>query len=160
MMRKAPNPFLATVGLRIEPLPVDAGVQFRLADDVLGTMPLAFFKAVEDTVQQTLQQGLFGWQVTDCRVTLTHTGYAPRQSHAHQGFSKSMSSTGADFRGLTPLVAMSALKLAGTRVCEPIHRFHLEIPTDTFGATAPLLARVHAIPGSAEHARFLVRAGG
>jgi ribosomal protection tetracycline resistance protein len=146
MMRDETNPFLATVGLRIEPAPIDTGVEFRLAGEVLGTMPLAFFKAVEDTVEQALHQGIHGWQVTDCKVTMTHSGYAPRQSHAHQGFSKSMSSTGADFRGLTPLVLMSALKRAGTRVHEPIHRFHLEIPADTFGATVPVLTRLRAVP--------------
>jgi len=57
-----------------------------------------------------------------------------------------MSSTGADFRGLTPLVVMSALKLAGTVVCEPIHRFHLELPADTLAPTLPVLARLHAVP--------------
>jgi ribosomal protection tetracycline resistance protein len=117
---------------------------------VLGTMPIAFFKAVEDTVLEALRQGLQGWQVTDCRITMTHSGYLPRQSHAHQGFDKSMSSTGADFRGLTPLVLMSALRQAGTTVCEPVHRFRLEIPADTFGTTAPVLAHVRAVPQTQE----------
>jgi ribosomal protection tetracycline resistance protein len=107
-------------------------------------MPHAFYKAVEDTVHETLRQGLHGWQVTDCRVTLTHTGYYPRQSHAHQGFSKAMSSTGADFRGLTPLVLMEALKAAGTAVYEPLQRFHLELPADSFGAMASALAQLQA----------------
>lgn len=145
VMHKAPNPFLATVGLRIDPAPLGSGVQFRLEVE-LGSMPYAFFKAVEDTVSETLRQGLHGWQVTDCTVTMTHSGYAPRQSHAHQRFDKSMSSTGADFRGLTPLVVMGALERAGTRVYEPMHRFQLEIPADTFGAALPVLARLRAVP--------------
>jgi ribosomal protection tetracycline resistance protein len=145
MMGKAPNPFLATVGLRIEPAAVDSGVEYRLEVE-LGAMPRAFHKAVENTVRETLHQGIYGWQVTDCTVTMTHSGYAPRQSHAHQGFDRSMSSTGRDFRNLTPLVLMSALKQAGTRVYEPIHRFHLEIPTDTLGPTLPALVRLHAVP--------------
>jgi ribosomal protection tetracycline resistance protein len=78
-------------------------VEYRREASVLGTMPRAFSKAVEETVHEALQQGLYGWQVTDCTVTMTHSGYLPRQSHAHQGFAKEMSSTGADFRGLTPL---------------------------------------------------------
>jgi ribosomal protection tetracycline resistance protein len=41
---------------------------------------------------------------------------------------------------------MSALEQAGTTVCEPIQRFRLEIPADTFGVTAPLLARLQAVP--------------
>ena len=144
---QAPNPFLATVGLNLEPGAIGTGVQFGLAVEP-GAMPLAFFRAVEDTVRQTLQQGLFGWQVTDCAVTMTHSGYSPRQSHAHQGFSKGMSSTGADFRGLTPLVVMSALRQAGTMVCEPVHRFHLEAPADLLGPLMPVLSRLGAVPGT------------
>ncbi|MFI6811764.1 GTP-binding protein [Nonomuraea sp. NPDC050328] len=142
---KAPNPFLATVGLRVDPAPPGSGVRFRLGVS-LGAMPYAFFKAVEDTVLETLTQGLYGWQVADCTVTMTHSGYSPRQSHAHARFDKAMSSTGADFRGLTPLVLMAALRRAGTRVHEPIHRFRLELPADTLGAVLPALARVRAVP--------------
>ncbi|MFJ4817420.1 GTP-binding protein [Streptomyces sp. NPDC088801] len=144
-IKKDPNPFLATVGLRVEPAPVGSGVAFRLEVE-LGAMPYAFFKAVEDTVRETLDQGLHGWQVTDCVVTMTHSGYWPRQSHAHQGFDKSMSSTGADFRGVTPLVLIEALRRAGTRVHEPMHRFRIEAPADTLGALLPVLAQLAAVP--------------
>ena len=74
----------------------------------------------------------------------------PRQSHSHQGFAKEMSSTGADFRGLTPLVLMSALKQAGTVVCEPIHRFRLEVPAEVLGPALSALARLQAVPGIPE----------
>ena len=40
---------------------------------------------------------------------------------------------------------MSALKQAGTVVCEPMHRFRLELPADTLAATWPVLARLHAV---------------
>ncbi|MCZ0998111.1 hypothetical protein O1M63_08045 [Streptomyces mirabilis] len=126
--------------MRVDPAPVGSGVEFRLEVE-LGAMPYAFFKAVEDTVKETLAQGIHGWQVADCTVTMTHSGYWPRQSHAHQGFDKSMSSTGADFRGLTPLVVMDALRAAGTQVYEPMHRFRLEAPADTLGAVLPVLAK-------------------
>ncbi|KMS88978.1 GTP-binding protein [Streptomyces regensis] len=143
--KKDANPFLATVGLRVDPAPPGSGVAFRLEVE-LGAMPYAFFKAVEDTVRETLGQGLHGWQVTDCAVAVTQSGYSPRQSHAHQGFDKSMSSTGYDFRGLTPLVLVEALRRAGTLVHEPVHRFRLEAPADTLGALLPVLARLGAVP--------------
>jgi ribosomal protection tetracycline resistance protein len=139
------NPFLATVGLRLDPLPEGSGVLFRLEIEP-GALPLAFLRAVEDTAYLTLRQGLYGWQVTDCAVTMTHSGYCPRQSHAHAHFDKTMSSTGADFRGLVPLVVMDALKRAGTEVHEPVQRFHLEVPADTTGAVLPVLARLRAVP--------------
>src|SRR5919202_1180641 len=144
-MREPPNPFLATVGLRIEPAPVGSGVEFRIEAE-LGSMPLAYFRAVEDTVRETLRQGLYGWEVTDCTVTTTHSGYLGKHGLGHQYFNKSISSTGEDFRGLTPLVLMSALEEAGTVVCEPIHRFRLEAPADTLGPVLAALARRHAIP--------------
>ncbi|KUN79457.1 GTP-binding protein [Streptomyces bungoensis] len=143
------NPFLATVGLRVEPAPPGAGVAFRLEVE-LGSMPYAFFKAVEDTVRETLGQGLHGWPIPDCTVTMTHSGYSPRQSHAHQRFDKSMSSTGHDFRGLTPLVLTEALRRAGTRVHEPVHRFRVEAPADTLGVLLPVLTRLGAVPAATE----------
>jgi ribosomal protection tetracycline resistance protein len=144
-LREPPNPFLATVGLRIEPAAGGSGVEVRLEVE-LGSMPPAFFRGVEDTVRETLRQGIYGWEVTDCTITMTHSGYLARHSHAHQGFAKEMSSTGGDFRNLTPLVLMSALEQAGTVVCEPIHRFHLEVPAETLGPVVSALARLHAVP--------------
>ena len=108
-------------------------MEFRLEVE-LGSIPLSFHKAVEDTVKATLQQGIYGWQVNDCTVTMTHSGYS------------SVSSTAGDFRHLTPLVLMSALKQAGTNVYAPMHRFYLEIPADTFGRILPVLARLRAVP--------------
>ncbi|MET4927210.1 TetM/TetW/TetO/TetS family tetracycline resistance ribosomal protection protein [Streptomyces sp. PSRA5] len=145
IMGKEPNPFLATVGLRVEPAPPGSGVEFRLEVE-LGSMPYAFMKAIEDTVRATLNEGLYGWAIPDCVVVLTRSGYAPRQSHAHGSFDKSMSSTGGDFRLLTPLVLMAALKDAGTIVCEPMHHFRLDVLADTFGAVLPALVRRRAVP--------------
>jgi ribosomal protection tetracycline resistance protein len=143
--KKDGNPFLATVGLRVDPAPIGSGIGFRREVE-LGAMPYAFFKAVEDAVHETLGQGLYGWQVTDCTVTMTHCGYSPRQSHAHQRFNKSMSSTGADFRGVTPPVLFEALRRAGTRVYEPVHRFRVEAPADTLGTLLPALTALRAVP--------------
>jgi len=140
MRGAASNPFVATVGLRIDPAPPQSGVTFRSEVVKTETIPLfiykaveAFEQAIEGTVRDTLRQGLYGWEVTDCVVTLTQSGYA------------SPVSTARDFRLLTPLVLMSALKEAGTGVCEPLHRFHLEIPADTLGPILPVLARLRAI---------------
>ncbi|MFD1677769.1 GTP-binding protein [Alicyclobacillus fodiniaquatilis] len=137
---KESNPFLATVGLRIDPAPINTGVDFQV-DIKVESIPLFLYNTVEDfrkamanTVRRTLAQGLYGWQVTDCLVTLTLSGYI------------SPASTARDFRLLTPLVLMSALKQADTMVCEPIHRFHLEMPADTFGRIWPILARLRAVP--------------
>ncbi|MFD5186669.1 GTP-binding protein [Streptomyces sp. NPDC058357] len=141
------NPFLATVGLRIDPAPVGSGIAHRLEVE-LGSMPFALMRAVEETVAETLRQGIHGWQVTDCVVTMTHSGYW------------SPVSTAGDFRNLTPLVLMSALKRAGTTVHEPVHRFRLELPADLIGPALPVLARLRAVPGtSAVHGPVCVLEG-
>ncbi|NJP32890.1 GTP-binding protein [Micromonospora thermarum] len=120
------NGFLGTVGLRVEP---GEGVTYRLAVE-LGSLPLSFHAAIEETVFAALDQGVHGWPVTDVAVTLTHSGYW------------SPVSTAGDFRDLTPYVLMQALARAGTRVHEPCHRFDCEVPADTLGPVTAYLARV------------------
>ncbi|HST81622.1 MAG TPA: translation factor GTPase family protein [Kineosporiaceae bacterium] len=145
----ASNPFLATVGLRVEPAEPGSGVHFGLEVE-LGSMPPAFFKAVEETVRETLHQGIHGWEVPDCVVIVTHSGYWARQSHSHGTFDASMSSTAGAFRNLTALVLMTALTRAGTEVLEPMHRFELVIPADLLGPVLAALPRVRAVPQETE----------
>jgi len=132
------NPFLTTVALRIDPAPIDSGIEFRLDVDTR-LVPMYLYKTVDNFtdlmaqyIRTTLQEGLSGWQVTDCTVTMTDCGYRAPGSKA------------ADFRKLTPLVLMRALERAGTEVCEPLVRVSLEIPTDAVGAVLPRLARLGA----------------
>ncbi|MBV9847086.1 MAG: TetM/TetW/TetO/TetS family tetracycline resistance ribosomal protection protein [Kutzneria sp.] len=125
--------FWATVGLRVEPGESNSGIAFRLSVE-LGSLPLAFHKAIEETVRSTLRQGLYGWEVLDALVTLTRTGYASPISAA------------GDFRKLTPLVLMRALKRAGTRVLEPVNRFELEVPVDTTSQVLAGLAECGGVP--------------
>ena len=148
------NPFLATVGLRVDPAPPGTGIDFRLEVDV-SDIPLyvyktvkAFGEAMAHHVRATLRQGLFGWKVTDCMVAMTDCAYSPPGTNA------------ADFRKLTPLVLMAALRRAGTVVCEPVHRFHLEAPRDLLGALLPAIARLGAQSGgSSVHGEVCVVEG-
>jgi ribosomal protection tetracycline resistance protein len=147
------NPYLAGIGLRVEAAPVGHGIEFSPGTE-RGSLPPAFIAATEEGVRSALRQGLRGWQVTDCVVTMTESGYWPRQSKPHQKFDKSISSVAADFRNLAPVVVMAALAKAGTRVCRPVDRFELEVPDETYNAAAGLLARL----GAATHDTLL--AGG
>ena len=87
-------------------------------------------------VTQALREGLRGWQVTDCTVTMTESGYI------------SPSTTAAHFRKLTPLVLMAALDQAGTAVCEPMIRVSLEIPAETTGSVLAAVARLGGTAGT------------
>jgi ribosomal protection tetracycline resistance protein len=135
------NPFKATIGLRVDPGPAGSGVRFGLEIEP-GALPRAFQQAIETTARETLRQGLHGWQVADCAIALTESGYVPPPP---TGWSK-FSSSAADFRNLTPLVVMAALREAGTAVCEPVHAFTIEAPADSIGVIMPALARMGAIP--------------
>jgi ribosomal protection tetracycline resistance protein len=125
------NPFYATVGFRVEPGTTGSGVSYTL-EAKFGTLPLPFYRAVEDTLFETLKQGLYGWEVTDIAVILTHTGFCPV-------------STAADFRKLTPLVLMEALSQAGTAVYEPLNQFELSAPVHAISKAMFRLAALQAV---------------
>lgn len=122
-MRAGGNPFYATLGFRIAPGASGSGLRYHRE---LGALPLAFYRATEETVRETLTQGLFGWEVTDCVVTVTVVGMCP-------------ASTAADFRNLAPLVVMEALRQAGVDVCEPVEVLELDIPEDAYGTVCGAL---------------------
>ncbi|MDR6189374.1 TetM/TetW/TetO/TetS family tetracycline resistance ribosomal protection protein [Agrobacterium pusense] len=131
LLFKEPNPFLATLGLRVDSRPDGTGNSFALEVE-LGQMPASFYRAVEETVFETLKQGIFGWRVEDCHVAVTAARHTSPSTNA------------ADFRHLTPWVLASALKEAQTFVCEPVDRFHIEAPTTAMPRLVALLARVGA----------------
>ena len=60
----------------------------------------------------------------------------------HQKFSKNMSSVGADFRNLAPVLIHQALRQARTVVCEPDETFELEIPVNALPAVTVTVARL------------------
>jgi ribosomal protection tetracycline resistance protein len=144
LMSEKTTPYLATLGLRVEPAPVGSGLICDLEVE-RGSMPPAFFAATWEGVRGGLAQGLSGWSIPDARVVLTHTGYYPRQSAMHQKFNKNISSVGADFRNLAPVLIHEALRQARTVVCEPVETFHLEIPASTLPAATVTVARLSGL---------------
>jgi ribosomal protection tetracycline resistance protein len=141
------NPYLATIGLRVDPAPEGSGIDFRMAVDVRA-VPLFIYKNVSgfadvmgQHVRAALRSGLRGWQVTDCVVTLTRCQYSsPDGPPSTYG----PLSTPADFRKLTPLVVRQALERAGTVVCEPVVRVTVETSAATVGAVLAALTRIGA----------------
>jgi ribosomal protection tetracycline resistance protein len=99
----------------------------------------SFAESMSEYVREALQDGVFGWRVTDCVVTMFESGYSvPDGPPSRRG----PLSTAADFRKLTPLVLLQALEQSGTVVCEPVVRASLEVPTETVGAVVPALTRL------------------
>jgi ribosomal protection tetracycline resistance protein len=147
VLYKGSNPFRATVGLRIDPAPANSGIEFRLDIDAL-TAPLYLYKTLasfsahmERYVRETLQEGLHGWQVTDCVVTMTSCAYSvPDGPPSKRG----PLSTSSDYRKLTPIVLMQALAEARTGVCEPVLQVRLEVPADSVGAVIAAIGQLGA----------------
>jgi ribosomal protection tetracycline resistance protein len=144
-IKRGDNPYLAGIGLRVEAAPEGTGVRFSPGVE-RGNLPPAFVAATEEGVRSALRQGPHGWVITDCVVTMTESAYYPRQSKPHQRFDKAISSVAADFRHLAPVVVAAALAAAGTRVCQPVDRFELDLPDDAFPPVASLLGRLGAVP--------------
>ena len=143
------HPYSATVGLRVEPGPIDSGIRFRLDFDPR-LVPLYIYKtadhfteAMTQYIQHACDTGLYGWQVTDCAVTMNECNY-----YVGDGTSKRVlptpRTTAADFRKLTPLVLMQALRQAGTVVCQPMARLRLEVPAARMSDVLSALARLGA----------------
>jgi ribosomal protection tetracycline resistance protein len=130
--RLGPADPVATVGLRVAPGPTGSGVRYELAVE-RGSLPRAFHTAIEQTVYRAAGCGPHGWEVTDCVVTLTHSGFQPPLS------------TAGGFREVTARLLSLAFARARTRVYEPVDRFDLEVPEQAVGAALVALAKLAAI---------------
>lgn len=109
------NMFHATVEIKVEPLERGSGILYE-SKVTAGFLPKTFLRAIEEAVYDTCKYGLYGWELTDTKVTLMYTEY------------NSVESTPADFRNLTPMVLMEAVDNAKTKLLEPINEFELRVP--------------------------------
>lgn len=114
-----PNPFWASIGLSITPLPIGSGIQYE-SKVSLGYLNQSFQNAVREGINYGLEQGLYGWEVTDCKICFEYGVYY------------SPVSTTSDFRFLAPIVLEQTLKKAGTQLLEPYLSFILFTPQEYF----------------------------
>jgi len=130
------NPFTATLALQVEPGPPGSGLEFRaevepkLVPLYLYRTPETFLAQMARNVREALREGPAGWQVTDCRITMTDCGYM------------SPTTSAADFRHLTELVLAQALDRAGTWVCEPLAELALEVPSPAAPGVLAMIGRL------------------
>ena len=83
-----PNPFWASIGLSVTPLPLGTGVQYESKVSV-GYLNQSFQNAVLDGIRYGLEQstqicrvqlsvrrqGVYGWKVTDCKICFEYGLY-------------------------------------------------------------------------------------
>jgi ribosomal protection tetracycline resistance protein len=143
------NPFHADLGLRVEPAAPGSGVEVVAApgldprDAPLYTFKTfdAFVEHMRDYIRLALTEGLYGWQVTDCVVTVTKIAYSLADGPPSR---RGPMPTARDMKRLVPLVLMQALEQGGTAVCEPVFRIAAEVPTEAIGAVLAALGRLGA----------------
>jgi ribosomal protection tetracycline resistance protein len=130
------NPFAATIGLRIEPGKPGSGRTFRLDVDVK-LVPLQIFHTVPQfeaqmarMVAEALEEGMFGWRLTDCVVTMVDSGY------------RRTGSTMSDFKRLLALVLAEAIREARVVVCEPMTSVRVEGPAASGRGIGSLILNV------------------
>ncbi len=126
------NPFHADLGLQIEPSAPGSGIEETFD---------AFVEHMGEYVRLALAEGLFGWQVTDCVVTVTKIAYSLADGPPSR---RGPMPTSRDMKRLTPIVLMRALAQAGTAVCEPVFRIAAEVPTEAIGQMLAALGRLGA----------------
>ncbi|MBX3010429.1 MAG: TetM/TetW/TetO/TetS family tetracycline resistance ribosomal protection protein [Caldilineaceae bacterium] len=124
-------PYHAAVGFRVEPLPKGSGIVYRSAVPT-GHLQQTFQNAVADGVYAYLDQGLYGWELTDMQITLNSYEY------------DSVTSTPRDYRELSPLVLFEALKKAGTKLLWPLGDYRLVVPTLHMGRAMADLRQMKA----------------
>jgi ribosomal protection tetracycline resistance protein len=143
------NPFHADLGLRVDPAAAGSGVQVLATSGIdprdapLYTFKTfdAFMEHMHEYVRFALEEGLYGWQVTDCVVTLTKIAYSLADGPPSR---RGPMPTARDIKNLTPLVLLQALEQSGTTVCEPVFRIAAEVPTDAVGPVLAALGRLAA----------------
>ena len=143
------NPFHADLGLRVDPAAPGSGVEVLAATGIdPRDAPLYVFKTfagfmehMDEYVRLALEEGLHGWQVTDCVVTVTKIAYSLADGPPSR---RGPMPTARDIKNLTPLVLLQALEQGGSTVCEPVFRVSAEVPAAAVGGVLAALGRLGA----------------
>ena len=127
-----PKPCWAILDLKIEPLSPGSGLQF-VSEVHESELPVKYQNHVEISVYKTLQQGIYGWEVTDARVSLISGNH--HQWHTHP----------LDFFVAAPIAVLRALKNSGPRLLEPYMKLHLEGDEGLMGRVGGQILRMRGI---------------
>lgn len=126
-----PKPCWAVVEFRFEPMPRGYGVSYH------GRLPSnqCFYRYqshIRTSFNSCLEQGLYGWEVTDFRCTLV--GGEHHTIHTHP----------LDFFVCTPMAFMNGLSQLGSTILEPLLKIRITAPAELSGK---LLSEIVKIGG-------------
>ena len=126
-----PKPCWAILRFLIEPGARGSGLVYASTVAANRLLP-AYQREVARRVPEALTQGLYGWQVTDLRVTLIDGEH--HLVHTHP----------LDWSIATPMAIMNGLAATGTILLEPLYRFRLTVQEDLGGRVMGDLIRMRA----------------
>ncbi|AIQ34162.1 GTP-binding protein [Paenibacillus sp. FSL R5-0345] len=115
-----PKPCWAILRFQIEPGPPGSGLVY---DSVVRSSDLLpqYQSETARRVPEALQQGLYGWEVTDLKVTLIEGQHHVWHTHP------------LDFAVATPMGIMDGLAQVGTKLLEPILQVRIVVPEENGG---------------------------
>ncbi|MCR2806560.1 GTP-binding protein [Paenibacillus soyae] len=116
----APKPCWAILRFRIEPGERGSGLRYE-ANVRSERLLESYQNEVARRVPEALQQGLFGWEVTDLKVTLVEGEHHVWHTHP------------LDFAIATPMGIMDGLSRTGVKLLEPLLSFRLSVPEEHGG---------------------------
>ncbi|NQU33516.1 MAG: TetM/TetW/TetO/TetS family tetracycline resistance ribosomal protection protein, partial [Bacteroidetes bacterium] len=130
-----PKPCWAVVRFKIEPGARNSGIKYN---SIVGVNSIAvrYQNEVERTIPIALQQGPFGWEVTDLIITLI--GDEDHNIHSRAG----------DFAVASPMAIMKGLKENGTKLLEPILEYTITANEDKLGSIVGSLTQLRADIGN------------
>ena len=125
-----PKPCWAIVKLKAEPLPAGSGILF---ESVIKEkeLPYRYQEHVRQSIQKTVSQGLFGWEVIDTKFTLV--GGMSHHVHTHP----------LDFFVATPIAMLRALIDAKETLYEPWMRITLQASETLLGKITGRIIRMN-----------------
>lgn len=112
-----PKPCWAVLKFMIEPLERGSGLVYSsiVRDEYILNR---YQKQVEKALPQALEQGLYGWEVIDLKITLISGEYHVMHTHA------------PDFTVATPMGIMNGLASIGTALLEPLLKYRISVPEE------------------------------
>ncbi|MCM3130312.1 GTP-binding protein [Paenibacillus provencensis] len=127
-----PKPCWAILRFAIRPLPRGSGLVYR-SEVRYDHLLERYQNEVARRVPEALEQGLYGWEVTDLEVVLTYGEHHVWHTHP------------LDFVVATPMGIMDGLNQVRTTLLEPMQHFRITVPEEYGGKVLSDLVHMRAI---------------